>query len=53
MLQQPRVGAELGLVRNTLGRLPIVPAPVVEVTVRNDAGERTCQRVTWRAIGAD
>ncbi|KAG0655996.1 hypothetical protein C6P46_000510 [Rhodotorula mucilaginosa] len=34
MLQQPRVGAELGL-------LPIVPAPVVEVTVRNDAGERT------------
>ncbi|GAA5990050.1 hypothetical protein JCM10908_005797 [Rhodotorula pacifica] len=41
MLQQPRVGAELGLVRNTLGRLPIVPAPVVEVTVRNDAGEKT------------
>ncbi|GAA5883562.1 hypothetical protein JCM3774_001741 [Rhodotorula dairenensis] len=41
MLQQPRVGAALGLVRNTLGRLPIVPAPVVEVTVRNDAGERT------------
>ncbi|GAA5820640.1 hypothetical protein JCM3770_003563 [Rhodotorula araucariae] len=41
VLQQPRIGAEAGLGKNTLGRLPIVPAPVVEVIVNDRSGERT------------
>ncbi|GJN90342.1 hypothetical protein Rhopal_003351-T1 [Rhodotorula paludigena] len=41
VLQQPQIGAAAGLRRNTLGRLPIVPAPVVEVIVHDHAGERT------------
>ncbi|BGP41523.1 hypothetical protein JCM10449v2_005512 [Rhodotorula kratochvilovae] len=41
VLQQPQIGAEAGLGKNTLGRLPIVPAPVVEVIVNDRSGERT------------
>ncbi|TNY18564.1 velvet factor-domain-containing protein [Rhodotorula diobovata] len=41
VLQQPQIGAQAGLGRNTLGRLPIVPAPVVEVIVSGPSGERT------------
>ncbi|GAA5933063.1 hypothetical protein JCM3775_005302 [Rhodotorula graminis] len=41
VLQQPQIGAEAGLGKNTLGRLPIVPAPVVEVIVNDPSGQRT------------
>ncbi|GAA5864650.1 hypothetical protein JCM8547_008261 [Rhodosporidiobolus lusitaniae] len=40
MMQQPEIGAETGLAKNTLGRLPIVPAPVVELIVQDQRGER-------------
>ncbi|GAA6003777.1 hypothetical protein JCM10207_003593 [Rhodosporidiobolus poonsookiae] len=43
MLQQPEIGAEAGLKKNTLGRLPVVPAPVVEVIVEDPRGERVDQ----------
>ncbi|GAA5879726.1 hypothetical protein JCM16303_004150 [Sporobolomyces ruberrimus] len=39
ILQQPEIGAEAGLGKVTLGRLPIVPAPVVQVIVKDEAGE--------------
>ncbi|GAA5915007.1 hypothetical protein JCM8208_005029 [Rhodotorula glutinis] len=41
VLQQPQIGAQAGLGKNTLGRLPIVPAPVVEVIVNDPSGQRT------------
>ncbi|GAA5926840.1 uncharacterized protein JCM15063_000383 [Sporobolomyces koalae] len=37
--QQPEIGAEAGLGKVTLGRLPIVPAPVVQLLVRDESGE--------------
>ncbi|GAA6013962.1 hypothetical protein JCM11491_003470 [Sporobolomyces phaffii] len=39
ILQQPEIGAEAGLGKVTLGRLPIIPAPVVQVVVKDDSGE--------------
>ncbi|KAK4705026.1 hypothetical protein P7C70_g1179, partial [Phenoliferia sp. Uapishka_3] len=39
VLQQPEIGTPAGLSRMSLGRLPIVPAPVVQVIVRNEDGE--------------
>ncbi|GAA6053342.1 hypothetical protein NBRC10513_007223 [Rhodotorula toruloides] len=41
IMQQPRVGAEAGMGRSTVGRLPLVPAPIVEVIVRDEQGRRT------------
>ncbi|CDR36164.1 RHTO0S01e15632g2_1 [Rhodotorula toruloides] len=41
IMQQPRVGAEAGMGRSTVGRLPLVPAPIVEVIVRDERGRRT------------
>ncbi|KAK4055888.1 hypothetical protein OIO90_003145 [Microbotryomycetes sp. JL221] len=39
ILQQPEIGAEAGFEPVTVGRLPIVPAPVVRLRVRNPDGE--------------
>ncbi|GAA5920662.1 hypothetical protein JCM1841_006987 [Sporobolomyces salmonicolor] len=36
--QQPEIGAEAGIGMVTLGRLPIVPAPVVQVILQDQAG---------------
>ncbi|KAM0748439.1 hypothetical protein T439DRAFT_382271 [Meredithblackwellia eburnea MCA 4105] len=38
VLQQPSVGAEVGPDRLALGRLPIVPSPVVQVTATDHEG---------------
>lgn len=38
VLQQPEIGAEAGLRKVTLGRLPIIPAPVVQLIVKDEAG---------------
>ncbi|GAA5888687.1 hypothetical protein JCM6882_009050 [Rhodosporidiobolus microsporus] len=43
VLQQPEIGAAAGMGKNTLGRLPIVPAPVVELIVQDQQGERVDQ----------
>ncbi|GAA5832392.1 hypothetical protein JCM11251_006433 [Rhodosporidiobolus azoricus] len=43
VLQQPEIGAAAGMGKNTLGRLPIVPAPVVELIVQDQRGERIDQ----------
>ncbi|ORY65627.1 velvet factor-domain-containing protein [Leucosporidium creatinivorum] len=40
VVQQPEIGAEAGMDKVTLGRLPIVPAPVVQVFVRNADGQQ-------------
>ncbi|GAA5895730.1 uncharacterized protein JCM6883_001604 [Sporobolomyces salmoneus] len=39
VLQQPEIGAEAGMRKSTLGRLPIVPAPVVQLIVKNESGQ--------------
>ncbi|GAA5829959.1 hypothetical protein JCM3766R1_006716 [Sporobolomyces carnicolor] len=39
VLQQPEIGAEAGMRKSTLGRLPIVPAPVVQLIVKDESGE--------------
>ncbi|KAM0750721.1 hypothetical protein T439DRAFT_380592 [Meredithblackwellia eburnea MCA 4105] len=39
VIQQPEIGAETGLEKMTLGRLPIVPAPVVKMIVRDESGQ--------------
>ncbi|GAA5983887.1 hypothetical protein JCM11641_006409 [Rhodosporidiobolus odoratus] len=44
MLQQPEIGAEAGRNKNTLGRLPIVPAPVVELIVQDHNGDKVFDR---------
>ncbi|KAM0786434.1 hypothetical protein ACM66B_001898 [Microbotryomycetes sp. NB124-2] len=39
MVQQPEVGAEAGTDTISVGRLPVVPAPVVRLRVRNSNGD--------------
>ncbi|GAA5948797.1 hypothetical protein JCM3765_003904 [Sporobolomyces pararoseus] len=39
VLQQPEIGAEAGLRKVTLGRLPIIPAPVVQLIVKDESGQ--------------
>ncbi|GAA5858779.1 hypothetical protein JCM5353_004930 [Sporobolomyces roseus] len=41
VMQQPEIGAEAGLGKVTLGRLPIVPAPVVQLIVKDSNGNLT------------
>ncbi|GAA5909361.1 hypothetical protein JCM5296_007016 [Sporobolomyces johnsonii] len=41
VLQQPEIGAEAGIGMVTLGRLPIVPAPVVQVILQDQAGDQS------------
>ncbi|SCV74899.1 BQ2448_7928 [Microbotryum intermedium] len=38
IVQQPEVGAEAGFGKMTLGRLPVVPAPVVQVLAKDTRG---------------
>ncbi|SCZ87853.1 BZ3500_MvSof-1268-A1-R1_Chr2-3g05321 [Microbotryum saponariae] len=38
IIQQPGVGAEAGFGKMTLGRLPVVPAPVVQVLAKDTRG---------------
>ncbi|GAA6059986.1 hypothetical protein JCM10212_001335 [Sporobolomyces blumeae] len=40
ILQQPEIGAEAGMGKVTLGRLPVVPATIVQLIVTDPAGER-------------
>ncbi|BGP17775.1 hypothetical protein JCM10213_001723 [Rhodosporidiobolus nylandii] len=40
MLQQPEIGAAAGRGTNTFGRLPVIPAPVVELIAEDQSGAR-------------
>lgn len=50
LLQQPRVGAATGLVPQAFNRLPVVPAPIVQVVARDSTGRAVYVRSRSLAI---